>query len=120
MSHQLKKRASLVMMRKLSMKRGSLELDSDLTDEMIDETECLVQKFIDSTWHKYDKNNSNLLEKNQAVLFIKDVFNECMGDDGIELTDDDLEMLFEDLDLDQNNCVSREEFRKLIRDSTGL
>ena len=108
------------MMRKLSMKRGSLEIDEEVTDEMIDETECLVQKFIDSTWGKYDKNQSGVLERGQAVEFIKEVFNECMGDDTIELTDEDLQMLFEDIDDDGNGNISREEFRSLIRDSTGL
>ena len=43
-----------------------------------------------------------------------------MGEGDLELTDEDLDMLFEDLDVDQNGFVSRDEFRKLIRDSTGL
>ena len=96
----MKRKGSRILMRKLSMKRGSLEVDTEITDEMVDETECLVQKFIDSTWGKYDKNQSGVLERNQAVEFIREVFNECMGDDNIELTDEDLEMLFEDIDED--------------------
>ena len=87
---------------------------------MLGETEALVKSFIDSMWTKYDTNNNNVLEKSQAIKFIKDLFNECMGEGDLELTDEDLDMLFEDLDVDQNGFVSRDEFRKLIRDSTGL
>ena len=102
------------------MKRGSIELDTELTDEMVDETECLVQKFIDSTWRKYDVDDSGVLERSEAVVFIKEVFNECMGEEGIALEDEDIEMLFEDIDDDGNGNISKDEFRKLIRDSTGL
>ena len=57
-------------------------------------------------------------------MFMKDIFQECTNKSDIEgeidVTEEDLSILFEELDLDQTGRISKSEFRKLIRDSTGL
>ena len=119
MEEQKDQHSSLV--KTLSRKRSGLKDDQQPSEEMMDETEKLVTQFMNSMWDTYDVNKSGFLEKDQAQVFLKDIFQECTGDiDGIEITDEDLDMLFEDIDLDSSGKISKDEFRKLIRDSTGL
>ena len=98
-----------------------MEDGEEPTEEMIDETEKIIAQFTEKMWSLYDDDNNGLLEKHQAIRFLDDIFRESVGDlENVEITNDDLEALFEDLDVDKSGAISKEEFRRLIRESTGL
>ena len=68
---------------------------------MIDETERIIVQFTEQMWDKYDRDGSGTLDKPQCIQFLNDIFSEAAGDmNSVMLSNEDLEILFEDLDLD--------------------
>ena len=103
------------------MDKGALVEDVENNEEMIDETEKIILDFTDQMWNTYDTDQSGHLNKEQCINFLNEIFREAAGDiNGVQLENEDLDILFEDLDIDGSGSISKDEFRKLIKDATGL
>ena len=103
------------------MDKGALVDDVENNEEMIDETEKIILDFTEQMWNTYDTDQSGYLNKEQCINFLNEIFREAQGDiNGVQLENEDLDILFEDLDIDGSGSISKDEFRKLIKDATGL
>ena len=60
------------------------------------------KKQIDDIWEKYDINNSGVLEKSEAFIFLRDIFRELFGTDS---TDEDLESTFKMMDTNEDGVI---------------
>ena len=94
------------------MDKGAVEQEQEPTDDMIDETEKIIVQFTDQMWSQYDKDLSGRLDKKECIRFLNDVFNEAAGDlNGVQLEAEDLDILFEELDIDGSGEITKDEFR---------
>ena len=83
---------------------------------------------MNTIWEKYDTDKNGYLDVDEALVFLDDFFKElsiclkeCRNDiDDTEITEEDQRNLLEDLNLKTKDQFSKEDFRNLIRDSTGL
>ena len=76
--------------------------------------------FIDKLWNEYDTNRSGYLEEAQAKKLMLDILAECTGGQEVQVEDTDLDELFKEFDLDQTGKISRQEFRVLLKEASGM
>ena len=76
--------------------------------------------FIDKLWNEYDTNRSGYLEEAQAKKLMLDILAECSGGQEVQVEDTDLDELFKEFDLDQTGKISRQEFRVLLKEASGM
>ena len=76
--------------------------------------------FIDKLWNEYDTNRSGYLEEGQAKKLMMDIFVECSGDQEVQIEDSELDELFQEFDLDRTGKISRQEFRVLLKEASGM
>ena len=75
------------------------------------ETEA-IDKVVNELWSKYDKDDSNALEKEEAFTYIKDVMAEL--NPSAVMSEDMLDQAFGSLDLDSNGSLSKAEFKTFV------
>ena len=64
------------------------------------------EQMVDEVWAKYDTDNSGVLEKAEAMNFLRDTFKEIFGS---EQTDEQLQGTFDMIDKNKNNTIEKVE-----------
>ena len=67
---------------------------------------------IEELWVKYDKSATGILERDEALLFLKDILREYKG---CEPTNDELENNFNIMDEDNSGDISKDEAQKYVK-----
>ena len=67
---------------------------------------------VDSIWEEFDDNKSGVLEKDQAIKFLKKSLAEMSGTDP---TKEEIEMNFVAIDVDGNGVLDKEEVQRYLK-----
>ena len=70
------------------------------------------EQMVDEVWAKYDTDNSGVLEKAEAMNFLRDTFKEIFGS---EQTDEQLQGTFDMIDKNKNNTIEKVELQAHIK-----
>ena len=70
------------------------------------------EQMVDEVWAKYDTDNSGVLEKGEAMNFLRDTFKEIFGS---EQTDEQLQGTFDMIDKNKNNTIEKVELQAHIK-----
>ena len=92
----------------------------DLSQEERDILKLVVRELAEKIIRKCDKNSDDGLQNREARGFLKDL----LRDSGIQafsnIPDTEIQQLFNEFDIDQNNTISREELEKQLEWFIGL
>ena len=70
------------------------------------------EQMVDEVWAKYDTDNSGILEKAEAMSFLRDTFKEIFGS---QQTDQQLQGTFDMIDKNKTNTIDKKELQAHIK-----
>ena len=70
------------------------------------------EQMVEEVWAKYDADNSGVLEKGEAMNFLRDTFKEIFGS---EQTDEQLQPTFDMIDKNKNGTLDKAEMMVHIK-----
>ena len=76
-------------------------------------TKAEALQIIDAAWTAYDKDGSGFLEKPEAHRLFKDLFNS----EGVNLNDEQLDVIVGTIDNNGDNKISKEEMVQLLMEN---
>lgn len=68
-----------------------------------------IEDWINDIWHTYDKDNTGIIDKHQLKKFIDHTFR--VANIVYPYNDQDLDQLFDSIDLTENGTITRAEMR---------
>ena len=76
----------------------------------------IIEQCVEDIWHKYDKDGSGELDKEEARAFAEKI----LGPAAASFSDDDFENIFLEFDGDGSGKIDKKEMASFIKRVTGL